>query len=506
MKGFFRTAPWTLATLTFVTRWIAMRRSIRKNLMKLTTSCSFKRILLLCVYGSLLGAIPVARSTTAPALQTDDRFKADILLIVAHSDDEIDVAGYLARAIYDQHKRVAVVFTTHAEISANTIGTIRGDALGAERDIEGRQALASLGISNVWFLNGPDNAVQNVLRSLESWDHGAILGQVVRLVRLTRPEVIITWLPASVAGENSSDHQAASVIANEAFDLAGDPAAFGEQLAVDPAGGGKPAEGLQPWQPKKIYYYSDASEYPYPGEKPLASPFRTHFLEGKGPAYSNAEVSPTQHVPYSAFVAREWSFYLTVDGKLAVDALERQDFKEFNPIAHFVFGKSLVGGSVIGDIFEGIVPGPIPYARLAPPAPMKQAEPALELGGQWYFYRQFWRVHHLEPLEALLPIAEVAIRPGIDKLSIPLLIRNNTQQVQDVVLSVQLPQGWTDQTKFNEYRLQPGEVYPVQAILGMADASVPRWQEIKWQTLVGGRPGATLTLRVDVALSGTMAQ
>jgi LmbE family N-acetylglucosaminyl deacetylase len=477
--------------------------------MKLTTSCSFKQILWLCVYCSALGAIPVAQSATAPALQTDDRFKADILLIVAHSDDETgDVAGYLARAIYDQHKRVAVVFTTHSEASANPIGPIRGDALGAERDIEGRQALASLGISNVWFLNGSDNASQSVLRSLARWDHGAILGQVVRFVRLTRPEVILTWLPAAVAGENSSDHQAASVIANEAFDLAGDPAAFSEQLAVDPAGDGKPAEGLQPWQPKKIYYYSDAYEYPYPGQREPwgPSPFRTPFLEGKGPAYSNTDVSPTRHMPYSAFAAREYSFYLTVDGKLGVNALESQDFKDFDLIAHFILGKSLVGGRVTGDIFEGIVPGPIPYARLAPPAPMKQAEPTLELGGQWHFYRQFWRAHHLEHLEALLPIAEVAIRPGIDTLRMPLLIRNNTQQVQDVVLTVQLPQGWTDQTKFNEYRLQPGEVYPVQAVLGLADASVPRWQEIRWQTLVGGRPGVTLTLRVDVAASGAMPQ
>src|SRR5438132_7959876 len=110
-----------------------MHRSTRRNLMKLTTSRSFKRILLLCVYCSVLGATPVVRSAMAPAPQTDDRFKADILLIVAHSDDESgDVAGYLARAIYDQHRRVAVVFTTHAEVSANTAGTQRGDALGAE--------------------------------------------------------------------------------------------------------------------------------------------------------------------------------------------------------------------------------------------------------------------------------------------------------------------------------------------------------------------------------------
>jgi LmbE family N-acetylglucosaminyl deacetylase len=63
---------------------------------------------------------------------------------------------------------------------------------------------------NVWFLEAPNVSSQNVMNSLERWDHGAVLEQVVRLVRLTRPEVILTWLPAFVAGENHADHQAAS--------------------------------------------------------------------------------------------------------------------------------------------------------------------------------------------------------------------------------------------------------------------------------------------------------
>jgi len=40
-----------------------------------------------------------------------------------------------------------------------------------------------------------------------------LLAQIVRLVRLTRPDVVLTWLPLYVAGENHADHQAASVIA-----------------------------------------------------------------------------------------------------------------------------------------------------------------------------------------------------------------------------------------------------------------------------------------------------
>jgi len=39
---------------------------------------------------------------------------------------------------------------------------------------------------------------QNVLLSLANWDHGESLEQLVRLVRLTRPEVILTFLPRNI--------------------------------------------------------------------------------------------------------------------------------------------------------------------------------------------------------------------------------------------------------------------------------------------------------------------
>jgi LmbE family N-acetylglucosaminyl deacetylase len=163
-----------------------------------------------------------------PPLPPDSRLKADILLIVAHPDDETGASAYLAKLL-DQHKRIEVVYLTHGEAGHNNMGPERGPSLGAVRETEVRHGLATLGIDNVWFLDGRDTPSQNVLQSLANWHNGEALEEVVRMVRLTRPEVIITWLPGFFIGENHGDHQASGVLATEAFDIAGN---FARRLAA----------------------------------------------------------------------------------------------------------------------------------------------------------------------------------------------------------------------------------------------------------------------------------
>src|SRR6201996_57279 len=171
-----------------------------------------------------------AIATAPPIPKPDDRYKADILLVVAHPDDDTGILNYIARASLDQHKRVSVIFTTRGNGGGNSVGVEQAKAMADEREMEARHSLALSGISNIWFLRGSDTPTQDVLHSLETLGHGEALDEVVRLIRLTRPEVILTWMPGYVAGENHGDHQASSVVANEAFDMAGNPVAFPEQL------------------------------------------------------------------------------------------------------------------------------------------------------------------------------------------------------------------------------------------------------------------------------------
>ena len=355
-----------------------------------------------------------AQESAPPFPPPDPRYKVDILVIVAHPDDDIEVAAYLAKMIEQQHKRVAVVYTTRGNSGGNAAGEEQANALADVREMEARHSIASYGITLAWFLHGSDTPGSDVLHSLEQWGHGKSLDEIVRLVRITRPEVVLTWMPNYVVGENHEDHQAAGVLATEAFDLAADPLAFPEQVEAprNRLGISNYGEGLRPWQPKKIYYFSDATH--------------SEFYKGNGPEYPTNDISPARRIPYSRIAAEAWGFYKTQN-----DFSDAQ-LKEFTETpVRLIFGKSLVGGTATEDIFEGVAPGPIPFAKPRGYEPPPQ-NLGLQLGGPWSFYQDFWHAHGIAHLgELFSPEAQVA--PG-DTLWVPLLIRNNTDLPQQVEL------------------------------------------------------------------------
>jgi LmbE family N-acetylglucosaminyl deacetylase len=430
----------------------------------------------------LIASLGVGRAqsqTGPPVAEPDSRYKVDILVVVGHPDDDVEVTAYLAKAIEQQHKRAAVVYTTRGNTGGNAAGQEQANALSDIREMEARHSLASYGITLAWFLHGSDTPGADVLHSLEQWGHGKALDEVVRLVRITRPEVILTWMPNYVVGENHEDHQAAGVLATEAFDLAANPIAFPEQIEAprDHLNISNYGEGLRPWQPKKIYYFSDATHF--------------DFFKGKGPEYPTSDISPSRKIPYSRIAAEAWSFYKTQND--FTDA-QLKDFTEA-PV-RLIFGKSLVGGTATGDIFDGVMPGPIPYSKPRGYEPPEQ-KLALELGGPWAFYHAFWPAHNIEHLNNLYsPEAQVA--PG-DKLWVPLIIRNDTDSPKQVELQSVLPQGWGLYPKATIYPVAAHDSYPIQMIMTAPQAQKDTWQMLKWNAINAGKNIGTVTLRVDVS-------
>ncbi len=435
---------------------------------------------LLLVFSSITRAqTPQMSNNPAP----DDRYKADILLIVAHPDDDTEIGPYLAKAIYDDHKRVAVIYGTRGDSGPNFVGNEQAAALGDVREIEGRRAMASLGVMNVWFLRGPDTPGQDVLHSLETWHHGASLEAIVRLVRLTRPEVILTWLPDYVVGENHDDHQAAGVLATEAFDMAGDPLVFPEQVAVprDHTSISNYGEGLRPWQPKKIYYFSDATHF--------------DFFEGHGPIYSSAQQSPSKGLPYSKIAEGSWRYYGSQDDMPASHGAESQP----QP-TRFIFGKSLVKSTPTGDIFEGITAAAIPFAPALTPVPPPHSEVWLELGGPWAFYHAFWHAHNLSGLANLFS-PEAGIGPG-ETLWVPLLIHNETDSPKQVAVHSTVPAGWKEKSAPAVYTVPPHDSYSVQMSLVPPEAQKNTWQKLSWSAEADGKKTEAVVLRVNVVSNG----
>jgi LmbE family N-acetylglucosaminyl deacetylase len=440
---------------------------------------------------SILWSIPVAFPQQAPPLLSpDQRYKTDILLVVAHPDDETAISSYLARAIFDQQKRVAVVYGTRGDGGGNSIGYEQAAALGVVREIEARRALASWNVMNVWFLGAPDTPGQDVLRSLETWHHGNVLEQVVRIVRLTRPEVVLTWLPCYVAGENHDDHQAAGVIATEAFGMAGDPAIFPSQIAAprDRLRISNYGEGLQPWQAKKLYYFSDADH--------------SEFLEAKGPKYETTDVSPSRKLPYYRLSADEWSFHETQGGvaQVAKSAIAKSDFTALKDPERLLLGRSLVKSTATADVFEGVTSEPIAAASSRGHRRESRPVVSLELGGPWAFYREFWRSQNIEHLATLLA-PEVGVGGG-QPLNVPLLIGNETDEANQVTLLSDLPAGWTERARFATYPVAAHQTYPVQIVLTAPSGHAREWHTINWRIEVEGKAVASIALRVHLASGG----
>jgi hypothetical protein len=223
------------------------------------------------------------------------------------------------------------------------------------------------------------------------------------------------------------------VIATEAFDMAGDPTAFPEQLAAprDRDNIGNLTEGLHPWQAKKLYYVTDATD---PG-----------FQSGKGPRYSTEEESPSKHVPYYKIAAEEMTYHLTQGdtGQMAVAAINKGDFTYFRQPVLLITGKSLVGGSISGDIFEGVMGKAISYVPSPGYKRVERSGISMDLGGPWAFYREFWTAHGLSQLGGLLPNIGVNVFPG-ERIQIPVLIRNDSNSDASITVSPNVPPGWTE--------------------------------------------------------------
>lgn len=162
-----------------------------------------------------------------------------VLYIAAHPDDEnTRLIAYMAN---ERMVRTGYLSLTRGDGGQNLIGTEKGPLMGVVRTQELLEARKIDGGEQMFTRAVDFGYSKTAEETFIKWDKQAVLADVVWAIRKFKPDVIITrFPPTSDAGHGH--HTASAILAEEAFDLAGDPKAFPEQLKYTTV-----------WQPKRLF-------------------------------------------------------------------------------------------------------------------------------------------------------------------------------------------------------------------------------------------------------------
>ncbi len=161
-----------------------------------------------------------------------------LMCVAAHPDDE-DGATLATYRIEYGYKTFAVI-ATRGEGGQNEIGPELYNELAVIRTREMKSATDVEG-AELHFLNLPEFGYSKSREeTYEIWGEENALRRMVRIIRLARPDVIITNHPPTGA---HGHHQATGDTLQKAFAVAADPTVFPDQIEA----------GLAPWQPARLY-------------------------------------------------------------------------------------------------------------------------------------------------------------------------------------------------------------------------------------------------------------
>jgi LmbE family N-acetylglucosaminyl deacetylase len=154
----------------------------------------------------------------------------------------------------DEHNALFAMFTYGMGLRSICLQVTRGE--GGQNEI-GPELFHDIGVlrtSELLSAHRLDGAEQYFTRAIDygysfdpqevinKWGRKDVVGDLVRLIRMLRPDVVLTMNIQGRGGDRA--HEATTVLTREAFRAAGDPSQFPEQIR----------EGLHAWQPKKLYF------------------------------------------------------------------------------------------------------------------------------------------------------------------------------------------------------------------------------------------------------------
>jgi len=168
-------------------------------------------------------------------------FLGSAMYIAAHPDDEnTRLISYLSNNV---HARTAYLSLTRGDGGQNLIGPELRELLGVLRTEE---LLAARRVDGgiQYFTRANDFGYsKHPNETLKIWDKEAVLGDVVNRIRAFKPDIIINRFDHRSPGTTHGHHTSSAILSVEAFDLAGNPAAYTSQLST-----------VVPWQPKRLFF------------------------------------------------------------------------------------------------------------------------------------------------------------------------------------------------------------------------------------------------------------
>jgi len=163
-----------------------------------------------------------------------------LLVVGAHPDDEdTTLLAFVGTGLGGE---AAYLSLSRGEGGQNLIGTELGTGLGLIRTGELMAARRIEG-THQFFTRAYDfGYTRSLTETFDRWPRAILLEDAVRAVRRFKPQVVVAVFPGN-GRAGHGQHQASGVIAEEIFEVAGEPDRFPELTAA----------GLPPWQPRALY-------------------------------------------------------------------------------------------------------------------------------------------------------------------------------------------------------------------------------------------------------------
>lgn len=267
-----------------------------------------------------------------------------VLYVAAHPDDEnTNLISFLSN---EKRLETRYLSLTRGDGGQNLIGSEQAELLGVIRTQELLRARGIDGGKQAFSRANDFGFSKHPNETLLKWDKQKVLADAVWAIRKYQPDVVINRFTTSTERPNHGHHTASAIIGLEAYDLAGDPKAFPEQLKY-----------VSVWKPTR--YLLNVSWWFYGGREKFEKIDKSKWLKMDIGAYyplkgkSNTEIaadSRSQHRCQGMGTLPERGEYSEWFEVLKGEKVERDILEGVNS----TWGR-IPNGSLIGVIISDII-------------------------------------------------------------------------------------------------------------------------------------------------------